>query len=102
MNCSQKKLTRRNFVRELGAGAALCSFVPRHVLGDQAQAPANERINIAGIGVGSQGRGDVKNVGSENILALCDVDDREAAQALKMFPKAKHYRDFRQMLDEME
>ena len=102
MTIKHGKLTRRHFVRTATAGAAVFSVVPRHVLGSPGQASANEKINIAGIGVGPQGRGDLNNVKSENIVAVCDVDDRQAAQALKMFPQAKHYHDFRKMLDEMD
>jgi len=102
MNRSHGKLTRRNFVRNLGAGAAIFSVVPRHVLGGQGQPSANERINIAGIGVGGQGWSDIRAVGKENIVALCDVDTRQAAKAFEKFPRAKRYRDFRKMLDEMD
>ena len=38
-------------------------------------------------------------VKSENIVALCDVDDERAAEAIAGFPKAARYRDFRQMLE---
>ena len=37
----------------------------------------------------------------ENIVALCDVDDRRAAETVKRFPQARRYKDFRRMLDEM-
>ena len=38
---------------------------------------------------------------SQNIVALCDVDDRRAAGNFQRFPKAKRFRDFRKMLDEI-
>jgi len=62
---------------------------------------ANERLNIAGIGVGGRGADDVNGVASENVIALCDVDEKHAAQTFERYPKAKRYKDFRKMLDEM-
>lgn len=97
-----RKLTRRHFLRSTSVGATLFSIVPRHVLGDSNRKAANERINIAGIGVGGQGWSDIRAVGNENVVALCDVDTRQAAKAFERFPKAKRYRDFRKMLDAMD
>ena len=59
----------------------------------------NEKLNIAGIGVGGQGGNDIDNLNSENIVALCDVDEAHAAAVYKRYPKAKTYRDFRTMLE---
>ena len=60
----------------------------------------NEKLNFAAIGSGGQG---ASNLGAaaptENIVALCDVDDRRAAPTFKRFPDAPKYKDFRQMLD---
>ncbi len=60
----------------------------------------NEKLNFAAIGSGGQG---ASNIGAaaptENIVALCDVDDRRAAETFKRFPNATKFRDFRQMLD---
>jgi len=62
----------------------------------------NEKLNLAGIGVGGRGGADVKGCETENFVALCDVDDRRAAPTFKRHPQAKKYRDFRKMLDEVE
>jgi predicted dehydrogenase len=91
-------LSRRQFVGTAGAVAAFM-VVPRHVLGGARQVPPSEKLNIAGIGVGGQGAGDIQNVSSENIVALCDVDRRQAADTFKKFPKARQYSDFRVMLE---
>src|SRR6476469_7468155 len=60
----------------------------------------NEKLNFAAIGSGGQG---ASNIGAaaptENIVALCDVDDRRAAQTFTRFEKATKYKDFRIMLD---
>jgi predicted dehydrogenase len=69
------------------------------VLGRAGAQPASERLNIAAIGSGGMGAGNINRCASENIVALCDVDDERAAGTFKKFPKAKTYRDFRRMLD---
>ncbi len=97
-----EKFDRRQFVARAGSSAALFHLIPRHVLGGEGKAAANDRLNIASIGVGGRGWADIQGVKSENIVALCDVDQRKAGQAYKEFPSAKRYRDFRKMLDEME
>ncbi|MBL8228002.1 MAG: Gfo/Idh/MocA family oxidoreductase [Bryobacterales bacterium] len=60
----------------------------------------NEKLNFAAIGSGGQG---ASNLGAasptENVVALCDVDDRRAAPVFERYPNAARYRDFRQMLD---
>ncbi len=94
----KKKISRRDF---LGGAAAVAAFtiVPRHVLGGARHKPPSEKLNIAGIGVGGQGAGDLGNVSSENIVALCDVDWKRAAGTFRRYPKARQYHDFRKMLD---
>ena len=60
----------------------------------------NEKLNIASIGAGGKAYGDIHGCASENIVALCDVDDERAARAYKEFEKPPKYKDFRRMLDE--
>jgi predicted dehydrogenase len=93
-------VSRREF---LGGAAAAATFlvVPRHVLAQSGTTPPSEKLNIAGIGAGGMGGGDINAVsGGNNIVALCDVDLRRAS-TIKKFPDAKVYRDFRKMFDEM-
>jgi predicted dehydrogenase len=91
-------LSRRDL---MGAAAAVAAFhfVPRRVLGAAGQSSANEKLNIAGIGVGGQGGGDMNALSSENIVALCDVDEDRAAGTFNKFPNARKYKDFRRMLE---
>ena len=95
---SSSTISRRGFVGELAMTGAAFTIVPRHVLGRGYRAPS-DTLNIACIGVGGKGRTDVEGVSKENIYALCDVDLRMAEQSLAAFPKAKRYRDFREMLE---
>ena len=93
-------MTRRDFAKTaaLAAGAAI---VPRHVLGGSQNIPPSEKMNIAGIGIGGMGGGNLNALaaGGQNIVALCDVDHVYAAHTLKRFPAAKTYKDYREMLD---
>jgi predicted dehydrogenase len=96
-----RKISRRDFLGSAAAAAAF-TIVPRHVLGGPRNIPPSEKLNIAGIGVGGQGAGDLGNVSSQNIVALCDVDWRQAAGTFRRYPNAGKYRDFRKMLDKEE
>ena len=85
----------------MSAAAAVTAFtiVPRSVLGGRRNIAPSEKINIAGIGVGGQGGGDINAVSSQNIVALCDVDWGRAGGTFRRYPNAKKYKDFRIMLD---
>jgi predicted dehydrogenase len=65
-------------------------------------AAASDKLNIACIGVGGRGGANLGGVSSQNIVAMCDCDDKMAAKAYKKHPKAKKFHDFRQMFDKME
>ena len=97
------KVNRRQFLYRTGVSAALFQIVPAGVLcGAESQSP-NAKLNVAGIGIGSQGGADVDAVAGEgqNIVALCDVDDNYAAKKFAQYPKAKQFKDYRVMLDQM-
>jgi predicted dehydrogenase len=59
-------------------------------------------MNIAGIGIGGMGAGNLAALGAENIVALCDVDPNYAAHTVKKYPDAKFYIDYREMLDKQK
>jgi predicted dehydrogenase len=90
--------SRRRFLTVSAAAATSFVLAPRHVLG-QGQTPPSEKLNIAGIGIGGQGGADIHEMKSQNIVALCDVDQDHAAHTFKDFPNAKRYVDYREMLD---
>jgi len=101
MDKDKGDFSRRRF---LGTGAAVAAFtiVPRHVLGGAGFVPPSEKLNIAGIGIGGKGFRDLNGAASENIVALCDIDDNYAAKAYNAFPKAKRWKDYRKMLEEQK
>lgn len=96
-----KTLTRRQFIHRSAVAAGTASalsfpFVGR-VLG------ANDRINVACIGVGGKGDSDSSNAGEcgGNIVAICDVDTNTLDKKGKQFPQAKRFKDYRKLLDEI-
>jgi predicted dehydrogenase len=94
--------TRRHFLKRTAAMGMAFTFIPRHVLGNGGFISPNEKLNMAAIGVGGMGAANINAVaGSENIVALCDVDEVRAADTFNRFPNAKRFQDFRVMLDKM-
>jgi predicted dehydrogenase len=91
-------ISRRQFLSGAAATAAF-TIVPRHVLGGTGHTPPSEKLSIAVIGVGGRGGDNLRELETENIVALCDVDDGRAAEAFNRCPNAKKYRDFRRMLE---
>ncbi len=98
---SASTISRGQFLRQTTLTAAGFMIIPRHVMGNGFIAPS-DKLNIAGIGVGGKGASDLMEFAKSpfvNIVSLCDVDDRQAKDARKRYPKASYYRDFREMLD---
>jgi predicted dehydrogenase len=93
-------ISRKDFVRNAAILGGAFFIVPRHVLGRGFIAPS-DKLNIAGIGAGGKGESDLAEFAKSqyvNIVALCDVDDRQSAKSRERFPKATYYKDFREML----
>lgn len=59
----------------------------------------NEKLNIASIGAGGKAASDISGCSSENIVALCDVDEKQAAAKFKQYENVPKYKDFRKMLE---
>src|SRR5689334_10959400 len=92
--------SRRRFIRNSAIIGGSFFIVPRHVLGRGFVAPS-DKLNIAAIGAGGKGWGDIQEFAKSpnvNIVALCDVDDRQSVKARQKFEKATYYKDFREML----
>jgi predicted dehydrogenase len=104
MKLSQGKTnssSRRRFIKNTSLAAGAFMIVPRHVLGRGWVAPS-DKLNIAGVGCGGKAEVNLPyawNNGAENIVALCDVDDRMAVNARKKWPNAPYYKDYRDLLD---
>ncbi|MDT0676938.1 Gfo/Idh/MocA family protein [Autumnicola musiva] len=94
--------SRRKFIKSTALATAGISIVPRHVLGGPGFLAPSDKLIVAGIGVGGKGESDIHNfakTGKAEIGFLCDVDNRRAANSIARFPKAKFYKDYREMLD---
>lgn len=98
-------LSRRSFIRKTAmAGGA--TMLAQTALGKINLASANERVNLACIGIGNRGGEIIKDLyktGLCNVVALCDVDmnAKQTAEVMALFPDAPRYQDFRKMFDEM-
>src|SRR6476469_425360 len=101
-NNKKEQNSRRDFIKNTALATAGFFIVPRFVLGGKGFIAPSDRLIVAGIGVGGKGESDIMNFyksGKADIAFLCDVDDRRAANSIKSFPKAKYYKDWREMLD---
>lgn len=94
--------SRRNFIKNTALAAAGFIIVPRHVLGGKGFLAPSDRLMVAAIGAGGKGESNIANIfsgGKSDIAYLCDVDERRAVNTVKKFPKAKFYKDYREMLN---
>ena len=102
------QITRRQLLKAgavASAGLAAISFPacmrPRPTWTYRRLSP-NEKLDIGVIGCGNRALGNIDPMLSENIVAVCDVDERYLGQLGKRWPQtqqAKTYRDFRRMLE---
>ncbi len=91
---NSNKVNRRNFIqRSLVAGGGLMILNSGTVFG------ANNRLNVALIGAYGRARAHYSTLKRENVIAVCDVNKKSLSFALKEFPKAKVYEDWRKCLD---
>ncbi len=97
----EKEISRRSFVGKTMAATAGLTILPSFVVSGLGHKAPSDKLNIAGIGVGGMGFSNLKQMETENIIGLCDVDWRYADRVFKHFPKAKKYKDFRKMYDEI-
>ena len=98
----KNKQSRREFIKSSTVAAAAFTIVPRFVLGGKGFIPPSDKLTIASIGVGGKGGDDIAHfyaTGKADIAFLCDVDEKRAAKTVSNFPKAKFYKDWREMLD---
>ena len=89
----RQSLNRRDFLRGVAAIGAASSIGPR------AKAGPNEKLNIGIIGTSGRALSNIEGVEGENIVAVCDIDDRLLDEAKSRFPKAQTFTDFRKLIE---
>ncbi len=97
------KITRRSFVGTTGAAIAGLTILPSNVISGLGYKAPSDKLNIAGIGVGGMGNHNLKELKSQNIVALCDVDWGycKSNGVFEEYPGAKWFWDWRKMYDEL-
>lgn len=103
--------SRRQFLKTMTLASAGLAFAPSSVLAADGKTFAqkkgiNEKVKIAYIGIGNRGEqiiNDFAATGMVDVVALCDVDmgAPHTQKVIGMYPKAKQFRDFRQMFDKI-
>ncbi len=97
----KRTTSRRDFLKATASTG--CGFWLLAGGSSKASVSANERVAFAGIGVKGKGFSDIGNAAKfGDIVAVCDVDKNRLNEALKLYPKAKGFLDYREMFDQME
>ena len=94
-----RRIDRR---QALAASAASLGYFHLAPAVSAARVPrANEKLRVAGIGVGGKGGSDIDQAGNlMDVVALCDVDDGMLAPKQKKWPEAKVFKDYRKIFDD--
>jgi len=92
---SKRVLSRRSAL----AACLAPLVVPRHVLGGAGYRAPSDKLAIACVGVGGMGKNYLNGCKDEEIVALCDLDHEFSAPVFKTYPRARVYKDFREMFD---
>ncbi|HEX7377211.1 MAG TPA: Gfo/Idh/MocA family oxidoreductase [Pirellulales bacterium] len=96
-----KRPDRRQFLKQTALAGAACagSGFFSSLAAAESKSP-NEKLNIGVIGTANQARFTIGNIKRENVVALCDIDDKYLGKASEEFPQAKTYHDFRKLLEQ--
>ncbi|MDX9883944.1 MAG: Gfo/Idh/MocA family oxidoreductase [Prolixibacteraceae bacterium] len=101
-NSNKNVVSRRSFLGTAATAAAGITIIPSFAMGKGlGHVAPSDRLNIVGVGVGGMGFANLKNLESQNIIGLCDVDWKYSQRVFDYFPKAKRYKDWRVMYDEL-
>jgi hypothetical protein len=93
-------ITRRRFIYSAAISAGAAAIAGPLMAASPRRLSANDKLNIGVVGTGGKGESDTEHCSGENIVALCDVDEKTAEKAHQKHPDAKVYRDFRKMLEQ--
>jgi predicted dehydrogenase len=93
-------LHRRSFLKKTAAASLAFAAPAIHVRGSVGPKSPNEKLNIGVVGTAHRAAANIQGTQGENIVALCDIDERYLGEAQGRFPSAKTYHDFRKMLEQ--
>jgi predicted dehydrogenase len=91
-------VSRREFLKNASLASAAALAFPYVA---RSADSANNRLNVACVGVGGQGESAIRGMKDENFVAFCDVDDKTAAKTFDAYPDVPRFRDFREMFDKL-
>ncbi len=100
-NSNKISVSRRSFLGTTAVAAAGITIIPSHAVAGLGHKAPSDKLNIAGVGIGGMGATNLRNLATENIVGLCDVDWKYAAKTFDTYPNAKRYKDWRKMYDEI-
>ncbi len=100
-NKNGKTISRRGFVGKTLAATAGFAIIPSCAVSGLGHKAPSDKLSIVGVGVGGMGFANLKQMETENIVGLCDVDWKYSDRVFKHYPKANKYKDFRKMYSEM-
>ena len=95
-NNQSSSQSRRTFLKTAAAGVAASTITAPAIVRGRG---LNEKLNVAVIGTGGRGGSNLRNVESENIVAVCDVNENNLNFAVKRHPRARKSDDFRRIYD---
>jgi predicted dehydrogenase len=95
---ARSTVSRRRFLQQAAVAGVALAGAPALV---SSKSP-NEKLNVVVIGCGGRGGGNLQEVLGENVVALCDVSEPNLLKAAQKAPKAKQFRDFRKLYDELK
>src|SRR3954470_6112464 len=90
-------MNRRQLLKSAAEAAGALAVLPGIIRGGRNR--RGDKLNVALIGVGGRGMAHYDSLADENVVALCDVNEKQFDLALKRFPNAKTYVDWRKCLD---
>src|SRR5262245_19932693 len=96
------RMNRRNFLKASAAAGAGYWLTTHAVSATRAGDSPNEKLHFAGIGVGGKGSSDIDQCGPlGEVVAICDIDEKQLSAKGSKFTHAKKYVDYRKMFDDM-
>ncbi len=94
----KQNFNRRQFLQKTSVAAGSVFFIGKSDSFGAKKISPNEKLNIAVVGTANRAAANIDGIRSQNIVALCDIDDNFLAKAMTNFPGARGYNDYRKML----